>query len=271
LEYIAENDVDLAFISTHLYPTDFTYKDPLTRDIMYETLSQARLTVGDRKLFYTEYNDGLFPYQLHDVPYASAFAMYNIITLQGIPDILSWWTFSDIFEEGGFNSSIFIQPGYGLMTIYDIPKPAWRSFQLLHEAGNTLIPLSIEEEHPTVGVAVTSNSTHVTTLIYNHNIPDAPIQTETVCVSFQGLSNVFSIGKSASVRRVDDSHCNPRPVWDSMGSPTYPTRQQIDTLKQASLFQTEQVAIQVVSASQIYFTIDIPPQGVASVVFPISQ
>lgn len=50
--------------------------------------------------------------------------------------MLSWWTFSDIFEEGGLWSTPFGGPQqWGLLDIYGVPKPSYRAFQLLHRSG----------------------------------------------------------------------------------------------------------------------------------------
>jgi len=76
LKFIKENNVSLDFISTHEYPTD----GELKRNLMFQVLTKSREMVGKTMpLFYTEYNDGLFPHSLHDTIYASAFAMFNII------------------------------------------------------------------------------------------------------------------------------------------------------------------------------------------------
>jgi hypothetical protein len=39
---------------------------------------------------------------------------------------MSWWTFSDVFEEEGFPTSEFTGI-YGLKTVHGIPKPGWYS------------------------------------------------------------------------------------------------------------------------------------------------
>ena len=49
---------------------------------------------------------------------------------------------SAVFEEGGFPTSEFTNI-YGLMTAHGIPKPGWRGFQLLNEAGDTRVPVSV--------------------------------------------------------------------------------------------------------------------------------
>lgn len=64
-------------MSTHEYPTDIT---PTVRNTMRQVMEKARQQVGNRPLFYTEYNDGLyFNPAYHDTPYASAFIIFNVI------------------------------------------------------------------------------------------------------------------------------------------------------------------------------------------------
>merc|ERR1712084_51163 len=55
--------------------------------------------------------------------------------------VFSWWTFTDIFEEGWMKATPF-QNGYGLQTVHGVPKPAWRAFQLLKDAGQWRVPVS---------------------------------------------------------------------------------------------------------------------------------
>ena len=43
---------------------------------------------------------------------------------------MSFWTFTDIFEEPGFDSNAWAQT-FGIQTKYGVPKPAYRALQLL--------------------------------------------------------------------------------------------------------------------------------------------
>lgn len=93
LAFAKANGIQLDFVSTHEYPTDI---QPLQRNIMKQVLTNSRQQVGpNMKLYYSEYNDGLF--FRHDTTYASAFIMFNIPDVYGIADIFSWWCFSDVF------------------------------------------------------------------------------------------------------------------------------------------------------------------------------
>jgi xylan 1,4-beta-xylosidase len=52
----------------------------------------------------------------------------------GLVDILSYWTFSDVFEEQGVVKQPFYG-GYGLIAEDGLPKPSFNAFKLLHRLG----------------------------------------------------------------------------------------------------------------------------------------
>jgi len=262
LEFVKENNVAIDFISTHEYPTDIS---PLQRGIMKKVLSQSRQIVGDMPLFYTEYNDGLFAQSKHDTTYASAFAIQNIIDCAGIVEIFSWWTFTDIFEEGGFVSTPFHE-GYGLQIIYGVPKPAYRAFELLHQTGNKRAAVD-DYDYPTADIAVLLNGTHVMILMVNHNVPNATIATETFEVTLSGVSSPRS--QSGMLRRIDEDNANPIKTWQTMGSPEYPTKKEIHALMQASEMKAQSIKATNVGKNIIMFSVDIPPEGVAAITFSL--
>lgn len=77
------------------------------------------------------------------------------------------------------------------------------------------------------GVYVITNrqkNDEIMAIIYNHNIPQAPIKTETICIQFNGLNLA---GRRALLERIDDEHSNPVALWEQMGNPEYPTQAQV--------------------------------------------
>ena len=56
----------------------------------------------------------------------------------GLVDMLSYWTFSDVFEEQGVVKKPFYG-GYGLIAEDDLPKPSFNAFKLLHRLGDRRI------------------------------------------------------------------------------------------------------------------------------------
>ncbi len=224
--------------------------------------------------------------------------------------MFSYWTFSDIFEEQGFLSAPFHQ-GFGMINIHGIPKPVYRSlaslscckflkdvyivdicssnvnlnvmtiraFELLHRTGSTRVALE-NNDHPTVGAFVTlekvqqeGHSYKVVVIVYNHDIPDAPIKTETVSVSLVGIDALAAAkaimrvpSGDAIMERIDNEHANAPASWRKMGSPEYLNEEQIVILKAKSEMRKDLVRYHYdPDQSTITFpSFDIPPQGVVA-------
>ena len=56
----------------------------------------------------------------------------------GLMEMLTYWTFSDVFEEQGVVKSRFMA-ATALIAEDDIPKPAFNAFKLLHRLGDQRI------------------------------------------------------------------------------------------------------------------------------------
>lgn len=260
--FITTSGLPCDFISTHLYPTD---RIPLQRDIMYKVISQVKQEASPWPVYYSEYNSGLFWPGLHDDPYASAFVMYNIQRMQGLLDLMSYWTFSDIFEEGGFESEPFHE-GFGMLTIHRVPKPAYRAFQLLHRTGTERVYVG-PTNYTTAGLFAILNKrqNELMIIVYNHNIPQSPINTETISLVIKGISSSSSTGL-ARMERIDETHCNAKAKWIGMGKPTYLDGRQVTELLKASQFVPQELKYNVSGQQQLTFEpFTVPPQGVVAI------
>ena len=152
------------FVSTHHYPTDSCPKgsawdpDCFARDVL-----RVRRTVPRSLPFLlTEYNVGCcLGYAGHDKATAAAFIFRSVRDLNEELDVYSYWTFTDVFEEGGM-PRIEFKDVYGAMSVHGVPKPAWRAFQLLHtHAGDRRLPVAISNQthtHPAETHAVLAAS-----------------------------------------------------------------------------------------------------------------
>ena len=176
------------FVSSHKYPTDGNCPGGASGgaewgpDCHTRLVKAARMSLpADTTFFLTEYNVGCClgyaaAANTHDSPAAAAFIFRQVGELAGVVDMLSWWTFTDVFEEAGIPTSEFTNT-YGLMSLGGIPKPGWRAFQLLHQHAGTL-------RHP---VTVTEHA------------PDPPVPppppVPPVCVPIPGMN--FSMNPSA--------------------------------------------------------------------------
>src|SRR6185295_6086003 len=73
--------------------------------------------------------------EITDSIYMGPWMADTIRQCDGLVDILSYWTFSDVFEEQGVVKQPFYG-GYGLIAERGIHKPAFNAFQLLHKLGD---------------------------------------------------------------------------------------------------------------------------------------
>lgn len=151
------------FVSTHFYPTDPQCQTNATKslpDCFAHTVLAAQGLARDANLpfFITEYNNGLGASSRDDSS-AAAFVIRQIGLLDQL-DMLSWWTFSDVFEEGWLRSDPF-HNGYGMMTVHGIRKPVWRAFEMLAAAGDRRLPvhgfISPSDEQSDISVLATKH------------------------------------------------------------------------------------------------------------------
>lgn len=266
-KFCSQNSLELDFVSTHHYPTDAfgkpgadteTQLEHMPAGMMKKQASVARSEAGDLPLYYTEWNISSNPRDpLHDGPFAAAFIAKIIMEASGLVQGYSFWTFSDIFEENYFPSVPF-QGGFGLLNLYGIAKPAYRTFQLLHHVGTER--LDFEGAHPTVNAWAVRNGGAVTILLTNLAMPRHSIQTEIVDVNILNASAPVR----AWIERIDDDHSNPRRLWQTMGEPEYLSPLQVDQLETASALRRE-AHPWTHKEEKVELSVALPPQSVAAI------
>jgi len=260
LNYCIANNVPVDFVTTHEYPTDLPNPQ---RDDMEMVFRKARSESGKFPLYYTEFNDGLYENPTyHDSEYASSFLIKVVHDAQGILDILSWWTFSDIFEEQGQTSqSFFSANGWGLLNIYQVPKPIYRAFQLLHQTGDMEVPVTTNVTNSSLGVWSTiSSSKKLDVFIYNFDVPTEDIKDLSLSVQ---ITNLAVIPQNANIVIIDGVNANAARAWVSMGTPLYPSQQQIDQMMKASEVRYDPINFTRLSQNSIQFDFTVRRWGVA--------
>lgn len=157
MEEAHARDLPYDFLSTHFYPSsgNRTSFKPCAQGNGWDPACFANQMHKYRAeipkavpLYITEYNVGCcIPYYQHDTSGAAAFAFRSVGELAGVVDVLSWWTFTDIFEETGLPTTEFSNL-YGAMSFHGVPKPVWRAFQLLNKfAGEHRVPAVVAPAH----------------------------------------------------------------------------------------------------------------------------
>jgi xylan 1,4-beta-xylosidase len=277
IAFCKETNTPLDFVSTHHYPTD----DPLwkngglsieeffakfadqygsyERGVLFKMTSKAREETGDLPLYYTEWNtSAMLPDPIHDEAYSAALVAKTIADNDGLVQNYSFWTFSDLFEEGGQYAAPF-HGGFGLQNIYGIPKPTYRLFEILHNLGDERLQISGESDSSVEMLAV-KKASELTLLVYNHDIPGSYIQKEDVIINITGISE----SAAATISRIDTEHVNPKRKWIDLGSPMYPNKEQLAQIVEASRIIVEPLTIQHNDGvGTIQFTI--PENGVVEI------
>lgn len=238
LEHVNKEHIPVDFVSTHGYADD-TVKDMFGTDEeipMRDRVCRAIKMVHDQigasaspmlPLMWTEWNVPSYGnLDARDNWYVGPALAHDIVQCDGLVQMMSWWTFDDVFEEGGVKTQPF-DGGFGLIAPGRIKKPSFYDFSLLHELGD----LRLENSSDDILVTRRKDGGLV---VAAWNLVDmdkiAQGTPRTLQLSFKG---VFP-GAIASIQRVDEAHGNPLTAYRAMGSPRYPTQAQIESLNKAS-------------------------------------
>jgi xylan 1,4-beta-xylosidase len=263
IAHATTNHVPLDFVSTHVYGNDSS-KDvfgddrivaphqmvcPAVAKVHAQIKNSAR---PDLPLIWSEFNATYMNQsEITDSIYMGPWLADTIRQCDGLVDLMSYWTFSDVFEEQGPVKTPFYG-GYGLMAEDSIPKPAFDVFELLHTLGDTRI---LEPEDDVLVTRRKDGSLVIA--VWNLVEPGAAGTEKTFHLQLRGAK----AGAHATVRRVDALHGDSLASFERMGRPRYPTQPQIKQLRQASQIGPAQA----LPISNDSVTLKLPPSGLAVV------
>jgi xylan 1,4-beta-xylosidase len=129
-----------------------------------------------------------------DAPFMGPWLADTIRQCDGLTEIMSYWTFSDVFEEQGVVKEPFYG-GFGLLAEDGLPKPAFNAFRLLHSLGDR----RLEEKSDSVLVTRRADGTVVIAL-WNLFLPEEKGNAKDVTLAFQGTRKAARIGFAAGRR-----------------------------------------------------------------------
>lgn len=261
IAHATENHVPLDFVSTHVYGNDTAqnvFHD--NRAIApYQMVCAAVQKVHEQivhsarpnlPLIWSEFNATYMTQQeVTDSIFMGPWLAQTISNCDRMTQMMSYWTFSDVFEEQGVIQTPFYG-GYGLVAENGIPKPAFNAFAILHKLGDVRIPESSSD------VLVTRRSDgRLAIAAWNYVEPNSTGPTKTVTLHLPGVAD----GTPATIERVDATHGDTLAAWKKMGSPKYPSREQILALRKASQIGAPQTR----TVQRHELTLELPPMGLA--------
>ncbi|HXC00675.1 MAG TPA: hypothetical protein VNU74_09750 [Terriglobales bacterium] len=263
IRHCAENKVPVDFVSSHVYGNDkaqdvFGIDEKIPRDQMvcrsvkkvHDQIKSSAMP--DLPLIWTEYNASYFNEPaVTDSIYMGPWLADTIRQCDGLTNMMSYWTFSDVFEEQGVVKQPFYG-GFGLIAAGGIPKPSYNAFKLLHLLGDERITL----DSSTV-LATRHKDGSLVVAVWNLIPPDETGQSRTIHLRFEHLAG----HPRAYISQVDRDHGDIHPAYEKMGQPRYPTEKQLAELQRAAKLPPAEIRKLVHGE----LTLDLPPDGLSVV------
>jgi xylan 1,4-beta-xylosidase len=263
IAHTTKNQIPLDFVSTHAYGNDTAmdilgHAEPIApHQMVIAAVNKVHAQIAasarpDIPLIWSEFNATyMSEREITDSVYMGPWLAKTISDCDGKVNLMSYWTFSDVFEEQGVINKPFFG-GFGLIAIDHVPKPSFTVFRLLHNLGDQRIP----DEANDVLVTKKKDGTLVFAA-WNLVEPGVTASDKSITFTFQG----FKGNAAVSISRVGKTHGDVLAAYDKMGQPAYPDKEQLRQLR-----EVERVAPpQVEHLHGGSFTLVIPAQELAVV------
>jgi xylan 1,4-beta-xylosidase len=149
IEHASQAGVPIDFITTHTYGVDGGFldehgqsdtklspsPDAIVGDVRRVRQQIEHSSMPGLPLYFTEWSSSYTPRDpVHDSYVSAAYILGKLKASEGRVQGMSYWTFSDLFEEPGPPTAPF-QGGFGLMNPQGIRKPAWFAYKYLNRLG----------------------------------------------------------------------------------------------------------------------------------------
>jgi xylan 1,4-beta-xylosidase len=265
LQHCAQNHVPVDFVSSHVYGNDraqdvFGTNENISRNQM---VCRAVKKVHDQikaspmpnlPLIWSEFNASYMnEHDVTDSAYMGPWLADTIRQCDGLVDVMSYWTFSDVFEEQGVVKTPFYG-GFGLIAAGNVPKPAFNAFKLLHELGDQRLELNSDS-----ALVTRRKDGSLAIAVWNYAPPEHPGMERPFTLQFKGIQ-----ASSSRISVVDPAHGDYHAAYEKMGSPNYPTQTQIQQLVRASVLPPPEM--HPLSNGSLTFTL--PSYGLALIEIP---
>jgi len=258
IKHCAENKIPVDFVSSHVYGNDkaedvFGTHEQIPRNRMvcraigkvHDEIKSS--TMPNLPLIWSEFNASYANEpDVTDAAYMGPWLADTIRQCDGLVNEMSYWTFSDVFEEQGVVKQPF-HGGFGLLAVGGIPKPSFNAFLLLHRLGDERLAAAAED------ILVTRRKDGTLSIAaWNMADPGTLGPAKDIELRFE-----HARVSSVLVTHLDPDHGDVHRAYEAMGSPRYPTRVQVEKLRAAAKLSLPE-AHQVKNASVM---LTIPSQG----------
>lgn len=255
IDYCHSNNLPLDFITSHCYGVRQGYLDATgNRGTVIDANPYAvigRMT-GERQminqspmsglpLHFTEWSSSYTPTDyIHDSYQQAAYILSKVKGAYHSVNSMSYWVFTDIFEEGGPRITPF-HGGFGLINYEDLKKPAYYAFKFLNELG----PQELANNDPASWVCKGDDGS-VQALFWNcaiivppegmndQQFYDHEIPTKDIGPVALNIANLPAGSYRLQIYHVGYGANDVFTGYLHMGSPSQLTRAQVESLRQQS-------------------------------------
>ena len=151
IEFCEKNKVPIDFISTHSYGVKQGFLDEwgnsgtvlakeefaVSGDVLKSRKEISNSVRPDLELHYTEWSASYTPSDpIHDSYHEAAYVLQKLKQVGDAAQSMSYWVFTDIFEESSPRFEPF-HGGFGMLNIQGINKSIFYAYQFLNRLGST--------------------------------------------------------------------------------------------------------------------------------------
>lgn len=255
LKYCADHSLPVDFVSCHPYPTDFALdghgessgrtrgRDSLKQDIAWLRETVRNSAYPNAEIYLTEWSCSPSSRDCsHDYLPAAAYVLRSNLQCAGLVNALSYWTFTDVFEEVGAGPKAF-HGGFGMVTLQGVKKPVFHAYRILHELGEE--KLDADE-----GWIATRKDGRLNMAFYHYpaehpgTVPMSMYPDQSIAQACQEMGQPrryqFEITGMEPGQTYTLSLLRPGntavELWNELGAPTAPTREQETLLRRQGEF-----------------------------------
>ena len=151
IDFCVRNEIPIDFISTHAYGVNQGYLDEygnsgtilapqefaVSGDVLRSKEEITNSVMPDLELHYTEWSASYTPRDpIHDSYHEASYVLQKLKQIGDAAQSMSYWVFTDIFEEAGPRFTPF-HGGFGMLSTQGINKPVFYAYKFLNQLGET--------------------------------------------------------------------------------------------------------------------------------------
>lgn len=251
IDFCVKNNLPIDFISTHSYGVNQGYLDEygntgtvlasqefaVSGDVIQSRKEIANSAKPNLELHYTEWSASYTPSDpIHDSYHEAAYVLQKLKQTCNAAQSMSYWVFTDIFEESAPRFTPF-HGGFGMLNTQGINKPVFYAYRFLNQLGKTEL---VNEDKMSWACKDEKGNIQVLAYDFTYTLPDS-INNQAYYIrdlpaKDKGKLKVTISGApegnySLEVYRVGYRFNDAYTTYFDMGRPNQLTKQQVEQIK----------------------------------------